>query len=91
MVAEDIILAKVVINSKTKIRYWSIKSFSAITTGKECLLDVLPVKFAKVQGFVLKDIWFVIKMPRGMECVGIYSENYDRQSNKGKNILAATR
>lgn len=63
MVTNHTISAEIIVEGKTKTRYWTIDSSAAAKAGEERLFDVLPANFLKVKWFVLKDVNFIVEMP----------------------------
>jgi hypothetical protein len=63
MIAENIFMAKIVVEGKTEARRRTIEPKLTSGCGKEGLFDFFPAQFVQMQAFVIKDICLVIKMP----------------------------
>ena len=81
--------SKIVIEGKTEACCRPEKFSGPVPVCKKSFFDLLCIYFGQVQGFIVENVVFVVKMPRCIKGVGIDAQYEEKQGNKGKNVFPA--
>jgi len=78
-----------VIQSKSETGHRSIRHIGVVAIRKEGSLKVFPCYFFEVQIGIIRNVWFIVKMPRAVKRISVYRKNKERERYDGKDYYTA--